>query len=160
MLPENRLCLQVMLRTGLRISDVLCLRAADIKRTFWIIEQKTGKRRCVGLPDYLIAQLRRNSRGSIWCFPSPRDKSKHRTRQAVWKDMKRVARALRIDVNASPHSARKIYSVYLYEKYGDLEPVKKALNHDNLTTTLLYCMADKLVDSASDRAVHMRRVRR
>lgn len=160
MLPENRLALQVCLRTGLRIGDVLALRAADVGRQFWITEAKTGKRRRVGLPDTLVDRLRRNARGSVWCFPSPKNPMKHRTRQAVWADVKRTSRALRIPVNVGTHSARKVYAVYLMDKYGDIDAVRKALNHDNPTVTALYAMADILTASAAARRVPMRRVRR
>lgn len=160
MLPDNRLCLRVCLYTGLRLSDVLELRADRVARQFWITEKKTGKRRRVGLTDELVARLQRNARGSVWCFPSPRDAAKHRTRQAVWADCKRTARALRIPVNAAPHSCRKVYAVYLMDKYKDIERVQRALNHENPTVTMLYAMADILAASAAERKAGMRRVRR
>lgn len=160
MLSDNRLVLRVCLYTGLRIGDVLSLRADEVARQFWITEAKTGKRRRVGLTDELVGRLRRNARGSVWCFPSPYDATKHRTRQAVWADCKRTARALRIPVNAAPHSCRKVYAVYLMDRYKDVERVQRALNHDNPTITMLYAMADVLAASAADRKVNMRRVRR
>ena len=58
--------------------------------------------------------------------------------------MKRAAKALRLDVNLTPHSARKGYAVELMRKYGDLDRVRRALNHDNAGVTLIYAMADKL----------------
>ena len=160
MCRENALCLRIMLRTGLRIGDVLNLRKDQVARQFWITEQKTGKRRRVGLTDALVKELQRNARGSEWCFPSPRDKKRHRTRQAVWADMKRVSRALRIPVNVGPHSARKVYAVHLMQEYGDLESVRRALNHDNVTVTALYAMADLLVKTLPEREYKPRRVRR
>ena len=42
--PENRLVMRVALHTGLRISDILCLRPEQLKPHFWVTEQKTGKR--------------------------------------------------------------------------------------------------------------------
>jgi site-specific recombinase XerC len=56
--------------------------------------------------------------------------------------MKRAARAFRLKVNAGPHSARKVYAVELMRKYGDLEKVRRALNHDSAAVTLLYALAD------------------
>ena len=57
--------------------------------------------------------------------------------------MKRAARAFRLRRNVGPHTARKIYAVQLMQKYGDIEKVRKALNHDNEFVTLIYAMADK-----------------
>ena len=56
LMPDNRRVCQVMLNTGLRISDVLEIRSEQLARCFWITEKKTGKRRQVGLPDWLIAR--------------------------------------------------------------------------------------------------------
>ena len=142
--PENRLVCRVMLHTGLRISDVVELPRETIKTRFMITEKKTGKRRRVTLPQELVSEILDSSKGSAWAFPSPRDQRRHRTRQAVWKDIKRAQWAFRLDVNASPHSMRKIYAVELMHRYGDVERVRRALNHDHYDTTYLYALADQL----------------
>lgn len=142
---ENRLVCRVMLHTGLRISDVLQLRPEQLKPNFWITEQKTGKRKQIGLPEPLLSDLL-DSCGTVWVFPG-RDPREHRTRQSVWKDIKRAAAALRLTQNAAPHSCRKVYAVELLEKYGNMERVRRALNHDRYTTTMIYAMADKLLET-------------
>ena len=141
--PENRLVMRVCLATGLRVGDVLRLRPEQLGRQFYVTEQKTRKRRRVNLSDELLLDLRRSA-GRVWVFEGRNDVEKHRTRQAVWKDLKRAAKALRIVENLTPHSARKEFAVQLMRKYGDLERVRRALNHDNQAVTLLYAMADKL----------------
>lgn len=143
--PENRLVLRVLLHTGLRIGDVLRLRPEQLKPRFWVTEQKTGKRRQVGLPEPLLSDLRAAA-GEVWVFPG-RDPEKHRTRQAVWKDVKRAADACRLRQNVGPHSARKVYAVELLRRYGDIERVRRALNHDSEVVTLIYAMADHRLNS-------------
>lgn len=142
LMPENRLAFRTSLHTGLRISDVLNLKPDQLKHQFWIVEMKTGKRRRVNLPKELLEDLQRNA-GKYWVFPG-RDPKKHRTRQAVWKDIKRAADAFRLKQNVGTHSARKVYAVELYNKYGDLERVRKALNHAKKypSTTKIYALAD------------------
>ena len=146
---ENRLVLRVLLHTGIRISDALQLKPEQLKPNFWITEQKTGKRRQIGLPEPLLSDLL-DSSGEYWVFPGI-DPRKHRSRQAVWKDVKRAAAALRLTVNAAPHSARKVYAVDLLNKYGDIERVRRALNHGGLEVTLIYAMADKQLTAAGRR---------
>ena len=146
---ENRLVLRVLLHTGIRIGDALALRPWQLKPNFWITEQKTGKRRQIGLPEPLLSDLRSSS-DSEWVFPGSKP-GKHRTRQAVWKDVKRAAAALRLTSNAAPHSARKVYAVELLQKYGDIERVRRALNHGGMEVTLIYAMADKRLQSAGRR---------
>lgn len=142
--PGNRLVCLVMLRTGLRVGDVVSLRADQIGRRFTVRESKTGKSRRVSLPGWLVDQIKAEAHGSAWAFPSPNDPKKHRTRQAVWKDIKRAQQAFRIKLNLGSHSMRKAYAVELMAKYGDIERVRRALDHEYITTTMLYAFADRL----------------
>ena len=43
--PKNALVMRVALHTGLRVSDVLQLKTAQLAPRFWVTESKTGKRR-------------------------------------------------------------------------------------------------------------------
>lgn len=142
--PANRLVCRVMLYTGLRISDVVELPRDTVRGSFTITEKKTGKCRRVRLSRALVEDVLESSNGSPWAFPSPTNPAKHRTRQAVWKDIKRAQRAFRLPINAAPHSMRKVYAVELMHKYGDIDRVRRALNHDHYDTTILYAMADQL----------------
>jgi integrase len=146
---ENRLVLRVLLHTGLRIGDALQLKPEQLKPNFWVTEQKTGKRRQVGLPEPLLSDLRKAA-GESWVFPGA-DPRKHRSRQAVWKDVKRAAAALRLTQNAAPHSARKVYAVELYRKYGDIDKVRRALNHGGQAVTMIYAMADQMMTAGGRR---------
>lgn len=145
LMPQNRLICRVILQTGLRISDVLCLKPEQLKLQFWIHEQKTGKARRVNLTQPLLDELCAHS-GKYWVFPG-RNPRKHKTRQAVWADIKRAAAAFRLPVNAAPHSLRKVYAVELMRKYGSLRRVQRALNHDSATVTMIYAMADHILES-------------
>lgn len=110
---------------------------------FWICEQKTGKRRRVNLTRALADEMAANA-GEIWIFEGASDPTKHRTRQAVWADVKRAAKAFRLPQNVAPHSVRKVYAVDLLRKYHDVRRVQRALNHSNPAVTMIYAMADKL----------------
>lgn len=144
--PENALVMRVALETGLRVGDVLALRP-PVKAQFWITEQKTGKRRRVNLRRERVEQLNRQS-GRFWVFEGRTDPQKHRTRQAVWRDVTRAARAFRLPVHVSPHSARKIYAVHqLAESRGDVRKVQRRMNHADKATTMLYTMAQAVFDA-------------
>ena len=147
--PGNALVMRVALHTGLRIGDCLNLKTDQLASRFWITEGKTGKRRQIGLPQPLLNDLKNNA-GKVWVFEGSNPK-KHRTRQAVWKDVKRAAAAFRIKQNAAPHSARKVFAVDLLNKYGDIEKVRKALNHSSIAVTMIYAMADKQLESKTKR---------
>lgn len=146
LMPSNRLVCKVILHTGLRLGDVLELKPEQLKEQFWITEQKTGKRRRVGLTRELIRELHAQS-GTEWVFPHRTDFKRHRTRQAVYADVKRAAKAFRLPQNVAPHSFRKAYAVELMEKYGNIERVKRALNHNSVATTTIYALSDRLLEA-------------
>lgn len=140
---ENRLALLVSLRHGLRIGDVLNLKTQDVRKgDFTIREQKTGKRKRVHLGRDLQTDLLAIG-GKVFVFEGRFDELRHRTRQAVFKDLRRVANAFRLK-GVSPHSARKVYAVKRYRDCGDIRKVRRLLNHSDEAVTMLYAMADEL----------------
>ncbi len=143
--PSNRLVCRVCLQTGLRVGDVVSLKTRDLKGQFWIVESKTKKRRRVNLPRELLDQIRAQA-GEVWAFPG-RKPWQHRTRQAVWADVKRAAKAFRIRQNVAPHSFRKVYAVELLRRCGDVKRVQRALNHSDCATTMIYVMAAELLET-------------
>lgn len=149
LMPGNALVMRVALHTGLRVGDVLGLKTAQLASRFWVTESKTGKRRQIGLPEPLLSDIK-NQAGDVWAFPGDKP-GKARTRQAVWKDVKRSAAAMRLPQNVGTHSARKVYAVELLKKYGDIERVRRALNHSSYAVTMVYAMADKQLESKTRR---------
>ena len=143
--PSNRLVCRVCLQTGLRVGDVVSLKTRDLKGQFWIVESKTKKRRRINLPRELLDQIRVQA-GEVWAFPG-RKPGQHRTRQAVWADVKRAAKAFRIRQNIAPHSFRKVYAVELLRRCGDVKRVQRALNHSDCATTMIYVMAAELLET-------------
>lgn len=147
LMPANRLAIQVSLATGLRIDDVLSLKTETLRRTNrpYVVDSKTGKRHRIYLPVELWQALNQQA-GSVWVFEGRLDPHKHRTRQAVWKDVGRAAAVFKrsgiIEAHVSPHSARKAAAVRAYKK-GGLTAAQKVLNHgDDPALTLLYALAD------------------
>lgn len=145
--PPNRLACEVSACTGLRISDVLNLRTDKLAERMTVREIKTGKTRRVRLPPQLLDRLVAGA-GKIYAFEGREDYRRPRTRQAVYKDIKRAAKLFRLPKNLqiSPHSARKIYAVSEYKRTGSVKRVKELLNHSDEAVTILYAMADVLTD--------------
>jgi integrase len=142
--PGNRLVCRVAVHTGLRVGDVLAIPTAKLGTQFWVTEQKTGKRRRVNLPRELVEDIRAQA-GPEWAFPGVRDPGKHRTRQAVWADVKRAAKAFRMPQNVGVHSLRKRYAVQQLERSrGNYKRVQQLLNHADMATTMIYAMSYQL----------------
>lgn len=142
--PANRLVCQVAVHTGLRVGDVLAIPTAKLGRQFWVTERKTGKRKRVNLPQTLVDDIRAQA-GPVWAFPGARSPDKPRTRQAVWADVKRAAKAFRMPQNVGVHSLRKRYAVEQLERSkGNFKRVQALLNHADMATTMIYAMSYQL----------------
>ena len=125
---------------GMRISDIMQLRLADIikdgsRYRLDIIEQKTGKRRVFTVP-FSIYQYIEN-----YCLRNQIDRSAvifPITERAVQKQLKIVCDYLGID-GISTHSFRKFYATEIYRNNGcDIVLVQQLLQHSSAATTQKY----------------------
>lgn len=143
LMPANRRVMWVALISGLRISDVLGIKTAQIvgKRgdidagcKVSVRELKTGQTRRFWLPRELRLELLQHA-GKLYVWPNRVCQSAHRTRQAVEKDMHRACALLRLPaaVTVSPHTARKMYAV----AHG-----RGSLHHKSAAVELMYDTAD------------------
>lgn len=139
---ENALALRTSLETGMRIGDVLDLEKNQLQgRRISFTAQKTGKSAKKVISVDLSKRLRQVS-GSRFIFEG-RYGDKPRRRQTVWKDVKKACKELHITENVGCHSARKTYAVEELHEHG-LPTVQKELQHDRLSTTMLYAFSDLL----------------
>lgn len=145
LMPENRLACEISLATGLRIGDVLRLKPEQVRpdrARFTIKEEKTGKGRTCYLPLELRERAYENA-GRYWVFEHRTNPLKRRTRQAIFKDLRRAAKAFRVREHVSPHSLRKAFAVEYFNKCGgNLKKVQHLLNHSNEAVTMIYAMAN------------------
>ncbi len=142
---ENALAIRLSLETGLRIGDVVALPFGALNgNEVSFRASKTGKEGKSTISADLARRLRTIAVDG-YLFAG-RDKGKHRTRQAVYKDLRAVAKRLGVKAHVSPHSARKTYAVGEYHARG-LKAVQRDLQHDREETTLIYALADKLTES-------------
>lgn len=146
LMPTNALIIRLCMATGLRVSDVLELRTAQLKKRQTIREKKTGKTRRVTWPAGLYEQMLEQA-GRFWVFESRTAPRKHRQRQTVWKDVKKAeavfkrSKALQKRQNLGTHTARKIAAVNA-RKRGGMAAAQRLLNHSDELITRLYALSD------------------
>lgn len=120
-----------MADTGLRVSDVLALRIYQIRRTMYITEGKTGKRRRVQLSPATLAAAR--------AYAADRragDKLIQADRSTIYRTISITAQALGMK-HVSAHSLRKYFAQKYCRKHG-LEATRQELQHRDIMTTILY----------------------
>ena len=141
--PSLYLPFEVALSTGLRIGDVLKIRKEDIREgRLYYVAEKTGKSGSIALSSELADKLLKNANKSVWCFPSPKKRGKHLSRQAAWSRLKNAAKTSGTEAKGiSPHSYRKTFAVDLFKREG-VAAVMSALQHSNVQTTELYALSD------------------
>jgi integrase/recombinase XerD len=159
---RDRALLHVMYAAGLRVSEAVGLKVADIERRKGIVMAfgKGGKRRLVPLGEPALAAVDAylELRSAHPCclatsalFLSPRGGAL--TRQAVWKMLTAYARGVGIAKPSSPHKLRHSFATHLLEGGADLRSVQALLGHANVVTTEIYThLADDHVRAAYRRA--------
>lgn len=141
--------MRIAYKTGLRIDDVLSLKKSQVKLRTTVREKKTGKSKRIYFGVKLFNEINAfafhnpSNYFSEYLFPHRTRRNAHRTRQAVYKDVKRVVKLLKLSGQISPHTARKCAAVRELSRTGSIERVKKFLNHERDLITLIYALSDQ-----------------
>jgi site-specific recombinase XerD len=132
-----------MYGTGMRVSEAVHLRTADIdsQRMMIRIELSKGhKGRDVQLSPKLLELLRcywRKVRPGEWMFPGEIP-NQPLSRAAVGDAMARASQRAGLKKHTSPHSFRHAYAVHLLESGTDVRRIQLLLGHRSLSTTARY----------------------
>jgi integrase/recombinase XerD len=144
---RDRAMLHIMYAAGLRVSELVGLRVADVDRRRGVVSAfgKGNKRRLVplgqmsleALDEYLVDRaLHPKAGSSAVLFLSPRGKAL--TRQTFWKRVLLYTRVLGIRKPVSPHKLRHSFATHLLEGGADLRSVQTMLGHVDISTTEIY----------------------
>ncbi len=138
---RDRAMLHLLYASGLRVSELCSLKIADLDRERGIVSVrgKGDKRRLVpvgevalDLIDVYVRDGRKDKPGPT-LFLSPSGRAM--TRQAMWKIIKRYARAAGVTAPVSPHKMRHSFATHLLQGGADLRAVQSMLCHADLGTT-------------------------
>ncbi|HEV8244626.1 MAG TPA: site-specific tyrosine recombinase [Polyangiaceae bacterium] len=167
---RDRAMLSMAYAAGLRVSELVGLRVADIDLERGVVSAlgKGGKRRLVPLGDvalnhleaYLTARASApdkptsKRRNENVLFRSPRGGAL--TRQGFWKITGRYARAAGIRGGAHPHQLRHSFATHLLSGGADLRSVQTMLGHANVATTEIYTHVTRDHVRAAHRRAHPR----
>lgn len=145
---RDRAMLELLYATGLRVSELVSLRARDVNLSagFLLAYGKGRKERLVPIGETAAAVLadyvdtvrsRLDRKGdSEYLFLSRLGEPM--TRQAFWNIVKKRAVQAGIGKRVSPHSLRHSFATHLLENGADLRSVQIMLGHADLSTTQIY----------------------
>jgi integrase/recombinase XerD len=145
---RDRVMLEVLYATGLRVSELVGLRQAQLSLNQGLVRitGKGGKERLVPLGEEALEWLDRFFRGPRGAllgarscealFPTRRGAGM--TRQAFWYRIKKHALTAGIAKPLSPHTLRHAFATHLLDHGADLRVVQMLLGHSDLSTTQIY----------------------
>jgi integrase/recombinase XerD len=143
--PPGRflLMLRACYACGLRVSEVVSLKVADIdsaRMLLWVRAGKGRKDRCLPLSALLLQELRdwwREQRPTDWLFPGQSGQG-HVHVASLQHVCQQASRAADLGKRVTPHTLRHSYATHLLEAGTDLLTIQKLLGHSNLKTTAGY----------------------
>jgi len=155
---RNKVLIELMLDTGLRLAEATSLRWKDVNltsgklmvrqgkgakdRTLWI-----GENRLEALRDWKERQVEWLGERADYVFTTRKGgQLSHRYVQKMVKDYSEKAG---IEKNVHPHTLRHSFATDLYRETGKIRLVQKALGHSDLSTTMIYThiVDDELEDA-------------
>ena len=140
---KYRAALSVAYGAGLRASEVVSLKVADIDSDRMIIRIEQGKGskdRYVMLSPHLLGLLRawwREARPQGWLFPGQNPINPLTTRQ-LNRACHTAAQMAEIGKPVSLHTLRHSFATHLLEQKIDIRVIQVLLGHKKLDTTALY----------------------
>ena len=141
--PQNRVIAMILYAAGLRVSEAVSLRIADIdskRMLLHVVQGKGRKDRLVTLSPVLLHHLRchyQRYRPRSWLFPSRTYPDRHITRDAVALAITAVRHVV-AGKPVSPHTLRHCFATHLLESGTDLRTVQALLGHASIRSTVIY----------------------
>jgi integrase/recombinase XerD len=146
---RDRAMIEVLYATGMRVSELIGLRAADLhlEEHYLTCIGKGNKERMIPIGDEATAWLTRYQREARAHFLRGRRTSARLflnarggtlSRVGFWKILKTYAVKAGLPPTISPHVLRHSFATHLLERGADLRAIQMMLGHADLSTTQIY----------------------
>ncbi len=151
---RNRAMLETVYAAGLRVSELLALRPAQILFAEGVLRVfgKGRKERITPISSQALAWIKRyqaEARPFLARPARPVDNLYLNTRggslsrMGFWKILDKCAREAGIKKNVHPHTLRHSFATHLIENGADLRSVQEMLGHVDISTTQIYTHLDR-----------------
>lgn len=141
---KYRTVFMAMYAAGLRTSEALHLKNADIDSDRMILRVRQGKGqkdRYVMLSTTLLAALRKYwqaARPTNWLFPGAREPERTLSENAITDAFRRSVKLAKIIKYVTPRTLRHCFATHLLENGEDIRKIQLLLGHRSLRTTQVY----------------------
>ena len=140
---KHKLILALMYSAGLRVSEVVKLKAEDIdleNKIVWVRQGKGRKDRQSIISEKLVCvlgKLIKNKTVGQYLFPGQKLNT-HLSSRSVEKIFSRALNSADIKKRATCHSLRHSFATHLLEDGTDIRYIQQLLGHKHLETTQIY----------------------
>jgi integrase/recombinase XerD len=146
---RDRALIEVLYATGLRVSELIHLRASDLNLEAGYLSTtgKGNKQRIVPIGDqaveWLMKYIREGRPALMGARTSPRlfvnaKRGSSLSRVGFWKILKGYGQKAGLPRALSPHVLRHSFATHLLEHGADLRSIQMMLGHADLSTTQIY----------------------
>lgn len=130
------------INTGLRISDLLKLKKANVydKQQLVLVEKKTKKRKFLPISKRMQQEIKRYCKemdDGDYLFPSRQGINKPLGRQRAYQMLKEAAEEFGLE-HIGTHTLRKTFGYHFYNKKKDVAILQEIFNHSSPDITLRY----------------------
>ena len=164
---RDRTVLEVLYATGIRVSELLGLRQADVQAEDGTVRVfgKGSKERLVPMGSSALGWIRRYKDE---CRPLLRHaapstdvlflnaRGRPMTRMAIWKIVQTYSKRAKVEKDVHPHTFRHSFATHLLEGGADLRAVQEMLGHSDISTTQIYTHIDREYLKEVHRTFHPR----
>ena len=146
---RDKALIELLYATGLRVTELLSLRAADINLSAGYLTciGKGDKERIVPLGESAADWVRRyiaearpvllKKQKSNWLFVNAKGGTQL-SRVGFWKVLKEYGIRAGVSRDLSPHVLRHSFATHLLDRGADLRAIQMMLGHADLSTTQIY----------------------
>jgi len=164
---RDRAILETLYATGIRVSELISLRQADLLAEAGVVRVfgKGRKERLVPIGNAALSWveryrtecrplLLRGGQAEDVLFLNARGTAL--TRMAIWKLVQSTARKAGVQREVHPHTFRHSFATHLLEGGADLRAVQEMLGHSDISTTQIYTHIDREYLKEVHRTFHPR----
>ncbi len=144
-MEDMYLIIESFAHAGIRVAELKYFTVENITKSPYIDVYNKGKERTVILVNdlrrNLINYCKRNNIESGYIFISPRNPNKLLCSSTIWRRLKRIARAAKINPDKiHAHSWRHLFAKNAKDAGIDLDELQDIFGHNNIETTAIYTM--------------------